>query len=436
MVYFSGLLLLTVLVLLGLHRWLRVRRPSPKTVDACLKKAEQAVAVGDWEEAHAAIQDLLKRDELNARCACVYAQILTGLRQFDRALLVIERAVNADPSEPRLQRERGRLCLKLGRAEDALESFGQCSSLMQDEAGRIDIASALYQVGEVEAAWEQLRELVLESSNGRLLALAGDCHFQLRNFPLAVTFYQQAQHYGWMNQRTVARTGHSLQQSGQFSEAERHFRQLLEADSSDVLATLGLGTCYEAQGLYRRALIIYQSGRAWDIADPRILRQAGICAVHTRQYSYAELYLSEAIERGQSSPKVLAYLGYALEAQRRWKEAEAVYLRLLEEFSEHPAGYRALAWLYGVGLSQSLSHAEGISVAQRALELLPDACSWELLSACEARGGNFVRAHHIQEQLSEQTHDIHTRRRRRQAMRILRKGRPLNEEHVSRTLVA
>ncbi len=436
MVYFSALLLLSVLTLFCFYRWVKGRRPSAKTVERHLNDARRAIAIGDWDAAHRSLLPLLAKSQPLAETAALHARILTSSGRLDEALNSIEKAIDSLPESPALHRERGQILLSMSRPNEALEAFSQCRPNLNDDIGRIDLATALYHVGSAEEAWEELRDYVVGSQNGRLLALAGDCQFQLRNYPLAVTLYQQAQHLGWMNQCTVARAGHSLQQSGQFVEAARHFRQLLEADSCDVVATLGLGTCYEARGLYRRALIIYQIGGAWDCADPRILRQAGICAVYTQQYDYAELYLMQALDQGCTSPQALAFLGYSLEAQRRWKEAEQIYMRLVEEFPDHPAGYRALAWIYGVGLSQELSQVEGLSVAHRAIELFPDATAWELLSACEARAGNFDRAHHIQEQLSARSSDVPTRRRRRQAMRMLRKGRPLDEQHVIRAQVA
>jgi len=78
----------------------------------------------------------------------------------------------------------------------------------------------------------------------------------------------------------------------------------------------------------------------------------------------------------------------------------------------------------------------GISIAKKALELCSDPTSWELLSACEARAGNFNTAHNIQENLSSHNEDKQTRLRRQHAMRTLRKKMPLNEKLVVKSLVA
>lgn len=436
MLYFALLFALILLALSALFVWLRVSYPSKQTRSSIHQEVSQAIALGSFEQALKTLKPLIIKNPHDTRTVVLHAQILRGMEEYTAALAVLQETLAKDPKNLKLVQERGRTLLEQGHPDRALEDFNCCSQVMRNEGSALDLATAHFQVGHVEEAWTVLQPYALESSNGRLLALAGDCHFHWQNFELAVGLYQQAQHYGWSNQQTLARTGHGLRSTGNLLEAERYFRSILAYDSSDISATLGLGTCLEARGQFDRALMIYQGGQAWDEGDPRVLRQAGICAVHTKQYPFAELYLTEAVHRGAKSPQALAFLGYCLEAQKKWKQAEQLYLQLTEEYPDHVAGYRALAWLYGVGLSSQLTQEQGLAVAQQALQLLPDAISWELLSACEARAGNFVRAHHIQEHLSQSAQDKDTQNRRRLAMRTLRKNLPLDENHLPRELVA
>lgn len=54
----------------------------------------------------------------------------------------------------------------------------------------------------------------------------------------------------------------------------------------------------------------------------------------------------------------------------------------------------------------------------------------ELLSACEARSGNFDTAYEIQAFLSGQDVSLQQKKRRSQIMRNLRRKLPLNHQHV------
>lgn len=156
----------------------------------------------------------------------------------------------------------------------------------------------------------------------------------------------------------------------------------------------------------------------------------------THKFEFAETYFIEVLERQGSTPLILSFLGYTLECQKKWQKAEEVYFYLLNHFPQYPNGYRSLAWLYGVGVSNAISAEDGIWYAYKGLELLPDPISWEILSACEARAGNFTKAHQIQEHLLAYDTDKGARQRRQLAMRSLRKQLPLEETHVSKVLVA
>ncbi|HEY4831349.1 MAG TPA: hypothetical protein VIH61_02195, partial [Waddliaceae bacterium] len=170
--------------------------------------------------------------------------------------------------------------------------------------------------------------------------------------------------------------------------------------------------------------------------DLRLLHQAGFAALRSKKYRAAETYFFEVMQQQEPDPQTLAYYGFSLENQKKWQEAEQTYLKLIQVFPAYPQGYRALAWMFGVGLSQTVSHEQGINYAHRALKLKNDTVSWEILSACAARTGAFDKAYQIQLTLAKQDADTQTRARRQQALRTLRKKMPLGNHHVLRSLVA
>lgn len=435
----SYLIVIFVIVILGLfvfREWLTTRISFQKTVKEVQRKVSQEITLGNWELAAKELKPLQKRGLGGVETALLHIQILRGNKLFKEALHFIDESLFIFQHNFSLHRERGKVLLELGDAREALISFRLCEPILRSEEDILDLVTALFQTGDVEVAWSYLRDLVKETRNGRLLALAGDCHFYLEEYGLALELYQRTQDVGWSNYKVLLRMGHSLKSLGKFDKAENYFRQILQKDPSDVSSTLGLGACLEAREKYEEALEVYQTGKAWDVGDQNILRQAGICAIYTQKYDFAEMYLRESMKRGVACPQSLAFFGYSLEKQMRWEESEKVYLRLVKEYPGHVAGYRALAWLYGVGHSKTLNAERGLAMASKALELLPDTASWEMLSACEARAGNFKKAHSIQEGLSSQVKDEKTRLRRCRAMRTLRKKKPLSEHQVLRALVA
>ena len=432
-------IILIVILFLGLfafREWFSSKTVPKKTIEELQNKVSQIIALGDWESASKELKFLQDRKVGGLKTDLLQIQILRGTDRQLEALEAIDNALLNYPNHLTLHKERGKLLLEQNKAEEALEILKQTEPIFRDEQDFLDLATAYFQTNQTKLAFKQLQPLLTDTKNGRVLALAGDCYFQWSQYDQSVAHYQKAQETGWNNYHVLSRLAHCYLYTKKLDEAEYLFCKILEKDPYDISSTLGYGTCLEAKGNYKQALRVYQDGKAWNQGDATVLRQAGICTVYIEQYHFAEIYLTEALKRGAQSPQAVAFLGFSLEKQQRWPEAEKIYLKLVTDYPNHVAGYRALAWLYGVGLSTTLTREDGLKMAHQALTLLPEPASWEVLSACEARAGNFDTAHNIQERLSTHSDDEITKVRRRRAMRTLRKKIPLDENQVNRALVA
>lgn len=425
-----------VLGLLTLRMWLRGCLPTKTRVEAAQRLASQHIALGQWEAAYQKLNRLHELHLGGVKTNVLYAQVLRAIQKPQEALTVVQEALVGHPGQLDLIHQRGKALLELGRFEESLKDLSECRPIFQSEEDYLDYASSLFSSGYIQEAMTEIDPFVASSMNGRLHALAGDIYFSWKQHEKALVNYMRAEHCGWKSHPLLCRCAFCLYYCGRLEAAEQLFHKLLIHDSTDIASTLGLGAVLESSGRYNDALIVYQSGPCWNSCHPIILRQAGISALMVRQYRFAEMYLRAATQAGEATPKTLSYLAYSLECQRKWPEAEAVYKELVENNSDHIAGYRGVAYLYGIGLTRQTEPEVGLAMAREALKRAPDAVSWELLSACEARAGNFMTAHDIQEQLSSFSPDETTRRRRHSAMRTLRKGLPLDENLVCTSLVA
>ena len=425
-----------MLGVLALRSRLRGGFPCKRKVELAQNSAAQHIALGHWEAASQELRLLVRRKLGGVRSQVLYAQVLRGIQRPMEALEVVEEALQSHPNHLDLIHQKGKVLLDLGASQEALSYLFQCVPIIHGEEDHLDLASAFFQEGYIKEAWDQISPFIVQSRNGRLYALAGDCHFRWKQYCRALFYYLKGQYCGWKTHTMVMRIGFCLLHCNKLNEAERYFHRILVHDSSDVLSTLGLGAVLEAKRQYQQALAVYQGGNAWDHCHGIILRQAGLCAIRMKQHQFAEMYLKAAIRHGERSPKSFAFLAYCLECQHKWVDAEKVYFQLIEEHPDHVAGYRGIARLFGVGLSNHIDERTGLAMAHQAVKISPDAISWELLSACEARIGNFIKAHDIQEQLSSYPSDEHSRQRRHRAMRTLRQKTPLDEHLVCQALVA
>ncbi|MBB64297.1 MAG: hypothetical protein CMO81_04465 [Waddliaceae bacterium] len=411
-------------------------RPSRREVARILDSSKNLIHSGSLERAERELEVLIRYRLAAPKSYYLYAQVLFKSKQLEKALKFLTWAMKQFPQQYNLIHMKGRVLLALGRASEAIILMRETEGHFQSEDEFLELALAEYDAGNLDRSWALIRDLVDSSCNGRLLALAADCKFAFENYEEAIILYRKSIEQNWTSHHVLSRCGRALYQLKRYTEAEACFKDLITQDASDLSAALSLGACFERQGSFDRALMVYRQKSIWSQSDPRVFTQAGICSVETKQYDYAEQYLSQALEEGHRSPKALGYLAFCLERQKKWSAAEYTYKELLEHFPDHVAGYRGLAYLFGVGLSQELSNEQGLSMAHYALQKRADATAWELLSACEARVGNFSTAHEIQERLWSSSSDQSTRMRFKQAMRALRKKVPLDEQLVARPLVA
>lgn len=394
------------------------------------------MALSHWEEAEKQLNLLISNGKKTRDTLLLLVQVLRGTKRFEESLAVINAASREYPEELFFRLEEARILLDMGRPQEALSAFRVCAPILRSESDYYECALAHFQTNLHDQCWLLINEWLPHSQNGKLLALGGDCLFEKNQFQAAIGLYTRAIEKTTSQHQIMSQLGHSYRKLGNLAAAETIFKQILDKDSQNVSATLGLGACLQERGHYLKALLFYQSLASWEKHDFRILQQAGLCALICKKYILAIDYLGRVVRSHPPSAQLLFYYGYSLEGACQWQEAEQVYLQLVHAFPSDPRGYRALGWLYGVGLSRTLSVEQGLNFAYVALKLIPDVVSWEILSACEARRGHFQRAHQIQEYLLTLENEPSFKQRRQHAMRTLRKQVPLDGQQVFRSQVA
>lgn len=435
---FTVIVLLTLLavVFLTFCDWIRAPRFSARSIQKSLKSISQAISLNDWMRAEKELKPLIDAGKGGKESLLYIIQVLRGTNRLEEAFSLVSKAAREFPEDLLFRLEEGNILLQMKRPQEALQAFQVCSPILRGETDYCLLALAFYQVGNYPQCLELLEPWLPSTQNGEIFQLAGDALFEQKRFKESIESYSRALNLGHQTHHILTQLGHAFRRFGNLGESERIFRSLLETDPDDLLSTLGLGACMQERGHYQKALLIYQSGGAWNTQDPRLMKEAGICALKTQKFNFAEKYFFTVLQKEGPSPSILTHYGYSLEGQKKWQEAEQVYLKLVQEFPSFPHGFRALAWLFGVGLSTTLTNEQGLHFAHAALKLKNDFVSLEILSACQARAGQFTKAYQIQEALSNHDQDPSARLRRQEALRKLRNNLPLDGHHVSHSHVA
>ncbi len=427
---------LLLFAFLTLRERIKYTRLTSPILKKALKQIAEQMALNEWEAAEKGLRLLLAKGKGGREALLLLVHILRTTKRYEEGLALTLTAARDYPEELAFRLEEAKIFLEMKKPEEAIAAFRVCAPILRSESDYYECALAHFQTGQIKTCWELIEGRVASSQNEKLFALAGNCQFEFKQYSEAVLFYESAVKNGSVNPMLMNQLGHAYRKLGNLSLAEQIFRHVLEKEGADISATLGVGSCLQERGLHLKALLFYQSGAAWEKKDPRVLFQAGLCALITKRFHYSSLYFSEVSYLQEPTAQLLFYYGVSLEGEHKWQEAEQTYLQLVKAFPADVKGYRALAWLYGVGFSATLSAEQGLSFAYVALKALPDFISWEIVSACEARQGNFQRAHQIQEYLLSFEEDSSARIRRQHAMRNLRKHLPLDDQYVLRSQVA
>lgn len=401
-----------------------------------LQIISQLIALEQFEEAKLQLQPLLQKKRKCKKSALCFIRILRGTGEVEEALKKAQEAARLYPEELLFRLEEAIALLLLERTREALAAFNVCGPILRKERELYLLALTYYKLEHFEHCSRIIEPLLETSQDDELFILAGDAKVQQRQFGKAIALYIMAIDLKGHNHALTIKLADAYRRHGNLTHSETLYRQILEKEPSDVEATLGLAACMVERGLLQKAYLFFQNSKAWQKKDSQLYFQAALLAIKLKRYDEGHALLGHLLEKGTISLQTLIYSGYCLEKQQKWSQAEAIYLRLIEYYPEHPHGYRALSWMFGVGISSQLSPKEGLLMAHYALKLLPDVLSWEVLSACEARASNFVRAYEILESLVQEESDPSARQRLQRAMRLLRKNLPLNDNLILREKVA
>lgn len=233
-------------------------RHRPQAVDARLRHLAQASDLrrtGDLSGAAAELEQALAADgdAIEARQSLAEVRLLQG--RLQTALDLYDRLLEAEEESPKLWNERGVVLHRLGRLEDAIESYRE--SVAIDYAyglGWSNLGVARAQLGEDDAAERALRKAAEDSAVPEVLWNLGlflNLHGQMEE---AVEVYAAAVKADKMAAESWNRLGSILFQSDRPRDAKRALDRALELDPDLAEARYQLGFTLSALGDFKGAL--------------------------------------------------------------------------------------------------------------------------------------------------------------------------------------
>lgn len=400
-----------------------------------MREVRLSIELKEWAVAEQKLLTIFTKRSYRRQCLFDYMCILRAMHRFDEVEKLLAEASKLRLHEPRFFLEIAYKAYRHGAYKECCQAFSLVSQNMLKEQDSAKYALALARVGELEVACAVIEPWISPLSHQETYMTVGDIYFLSKRYQDAIEFYRRAQALGSCPLEIVYHFAHSLRICGEYAEAGKLFRKLLVAPMYKEEALFNIGLCEQKQGRSRQALLIYQSSELWARGDALLMKHAALAAMDQQNYDLAAYCWCLAFQCSTYAEdwQCNTHYGFSLCRLKKYADAEKVYVKVLQKFPDCLIAYKALAWLSGVGYASVISADLGLEYAKKALQLHHSSQTLELLSACEARLGNFDAAYEIQSFLSGQDVSLSQKKRRTQILRNLRQKLPLGCQHILET---
>ena len=300
---------------------------------------------------------------------------------YERAIPILRRLRQDDPSNPSVENDLATVYAELGRWKEAEAAFRRVRDLAPKRVGSYRGLAKVYFKGlrDFAAAEREIEgAFALADHDPSLWTLRGDFFHAQGRMSSAAAAYQKAVDGGVQDASLYAGYASALSNLRQYARALETVDEALRIDSQNGVAQFNrgvilvqLGKADEAGEAFRRAirlqprnLLAYENlsellikadkhaeaqaaleaGLRIEPQASELLNQLGSLHVQEKRLAAGITLLERAVVASPDSAPARTNLGYAYHQQRRYDDAFAQYKTLTEIYPEDKIGY-ADAWL-------------------------------------------------------------------------------------------
>ncbi|WP_201456404.1 hypothetical protein [Chlamydia sp. 17-3921] len=397
-----------------------------------IREVRLSMELKEWAIAEQKLLPIFKKRFFRYLCLFDYMRILREMERFDEAEKLLAEAHKLKLIGDAFFLEVAYKAFRYGAFKECAQAFSLIPLEKLEEQDAAKFASALVRLGHVNEACSLIEPWISPLSHQETYITVGYIYFISKRYHDAIELYNRACALGPCPIEVTYTLAHANRISSNYIQAGQLFRKLLADPAYKDEALFNIGLCEQKLGKPGRALLIYQSSRLWSSGDALLMKHAALAAMDIQDYFLAERCWKFALNCPIFVEDDKCNLSYGLCLCRlsKYSDAEKIYLKIIQKSPECLIACKALAWLVGVGFATTVVPKEGLMYARKAVQLHHCCETLELLSACEARLGNFDVAYEIQSFLSCQDNSLQQKKRRAQIMRNLRQKLPLSDHHI------
>ena len=402
-----------------------------------LLQARLRAGQGQPDAALASLEKFLEEHPENIHARELQVRILAGQKRIDDALDALNASIRVvDSAELRML--QAQLLLNMGQREAAKQSLQRMQELAPgNDTSILMLHSIAAMEGNREEAEKLLRDFLKDYPDAdRVSDALGRLLTEQNRLAEAILLYRDRASRTSSNHTVLQTLGFLYMQHGDFEDAEKTFRKLIEMQPSDA-GNVYLAASLEAQERDREARDIYEKiGNKSPLYPDAQLRLAGmdmrqnhiqraerrlrdvlkekpemmeayalLSSIHLNQKRYQQL-LDESeplLSREDLSPQLLFNRAIAFEQMGNYAQTEAMLKRILERHRNHSDSLNFLGYIYAV---QGVNLDEAEDMIRRALKQKPDDGYYlDSLAWVFYKRGDYAKALEIQGKAIEQIPD-------------------------------
>jgi tetratricopeptide (TPR) repeat protein len=338
---------------------------NPNYPDAFHIRAYCLLQLGAPDEAIAALERSLKFQPGHVDNLKLLGDLYAQRREFDKAVEILTKAADADPSNSELRISLARAlrgARKYSDAAEVLEQVLKNGRSSQAEAN-LELAQVLAIMGRRREAVEKFR-LALEGNDSEqlrpvILTQLAMVYHDLRESDKAVELLKEACKSDSGSLDSRLRLAYVLRSAGKHSEALQLVDELMAKHPKEVDVLIAQARVLAAAGQFERAIgLLNRYSQTFEDPEPFLLVASQLC-IDEKKYGEAEKIIKRGLAKKPDSEEMQFQLAAVYERQEEYSRAEADFKKLLTENPEHAGVLNYLGYMLadrGVRLSEALGY--------------------------------------------------------------------------------
>jgi len=302
------------------------------------------------------------------------ARVLLRLGRSDEAIVSLEKAVAANPSDQNLRLTYARLLVDIKEYDKARVEFEKLHQASPDDAELLYTLGLLsLEAQRLDDAEKYLMMLIrLDERDGEAQYYLGRIYENRKQYDKAIEWYEQV-HVGDYQFDARLRVADMLGLSGRTDEALEYLDSMLKGSQSNgslVRIYVAKGELLRLARRYEEAMTVFDTALEIVPGNSDLLYARALVAERLGRIDQLEADLKVILKTEPDNAHALNALGFTLADQTdRYEEAYGYIKRAIEIMPEDPAIIDSLGWVY----YRMGNYEESIRLLRKALSRFDDA---------------------------------------------------------------